>query len=57
MDVQDFNLVIDGFQQLVKLPLPKSLVLTATEIDSLAVASIGIYDARRQFTSITFEKP
>ena len=57
VNVEDFDVVVDGFQQFVDDPLPESLVIATAEIDRLAVAAVGIYNARRNLASIAFEKP
>ena len=42
INVKDFDVVVDGFQQFVDNPLPKPMVLTAAEIDRLAFSAVGI---------------
>ncbi len=55
INVEDFDVVVDGFQQFVDNPLPKTLVIATAEIDRLAVATVGIEVAGGDFATYSLE--
>lgn len=52
VNVEDLDVVVDGFQEFVDNPLPESLVIATAEIDRLAVAAKGIEVAGSDFATI-----
>jgi len=52
VNIENFDVVVDGLQEFADNPLPESMVIAATEIDRLAVAAVGIEVAGGDFAAV-----